>query len=99
MEDHPGVVFRDGPAGRRAGLSGGPDVWEIVVVLADYAVTDASTAVAKTARWLHLTQAQVRTAEGYYAAYPGEIDVRVAENAEAVADARSQARARARLAE
>jgi hypothetical protein len=26
----PGVVYRDGPAGRRAGLGGGPDVWEVV---------------------------------------------------------------------
>ncbi len=26
----PGIVYRDGPAGRRAGLLGGPDVWEIV---------------------------------------------------------------------
>lgn len=27
MEDHPGIVFRSGPGGRRAGLVGGPDVW------------------------------------------------------------------------
>lgn len=26
MLDHPGIVFRDGPAGRRAGLIAGPDV-------------------------------------------------------------------------
>ncbi|HEX6455830.1 MAG TPA: hypothetical protein VF009_04860, partial [Solirubrobacterales bacterium] len=25
-ETHPGIVFRSGPAGRRAGLAGGPDV-------------------------------------------------------------------------
>src|SRR5207245_9311080 len=28
--DHPGVVFRDGPTGRRAALAGGPDVWEVM---------------------------------------------------------------------
>src|SRR5580693_4937473 len=28
--EHPGIVFRPGPTGRRAGLAGGPDVWEIV---------------------------------------------------------------------
>jgi hypothetical protein len=28
--EHPGVVFRPGPTGRRAGLVGGPDVWEVV---------------------------------------------------------------------
>ena len=30
MSEHPGVVFRDGPTGRRAALAGGPDVWEVV---------------------------------------------------------------------
>jgi hypothetical protein len=29
-QEHPLVVFRDGPAGRRARLIGGPDVWEVV---------------------------------------------------------------------
>src|ERR1700736_5874402 len=29
-DEYPGVVFRDGPAGRRAGLAGGPDVWEVI---------------------------------------------------------------------
>ncbi len=33
MADHPRVVFRDGPAGRRAALVAGPDIWELVVVL------------------------------------------------------------------
>ncbi len=32
MDEHPGVVFRSGPAGRRPGLLGGPDVWEVVAV-------------------------------------------------------------------
>ena len=27
---HPMIVFRDGASGRRAGLIGGPDVWEVV---------------------------------------------------------------------
>jgi hypothetical protein len=30
MMEHPGVIFRTGPTGRRAGLATGPDVWEIV---------------------------------------------------------------------
>lgn len=30
MNGHPGTVFRPGPAGRRAGLAGGPDAWEAV---------------------------------------------------------------------
>jgi hypothetical protein len=28
--EHPLITFRDGPAGRRARLIGGPDVWEVV---------------------------------------------------------------------
>lgn len=30
MRRFPGIVYRDGAAGRRAGLPGGPDVWELV---------------------------------------------------------------------
>ncbi len=30
---HPGVTFRDGPSGRRAGLVGGPDVDEVIRTL------------------------------------------------------------------
>lgn len=30
-DEHPLVTFRDGPTGRRAGLVGGPDVWEVVL--------------------------------------------------------------------
>ncbi|HJQ42001.1 MAG TPA: hypothetical protein VJ831_02855, partial [Jatrophihabitantaceae bacterium] len=30
MEEHPGVVFRDGPTGRRAVLIGGPDVRDVI---------------------------------------------------------------------
>src|SRR5690349_23522559 len=30
VTEHPGIVFRSGPTGRRAGLVAGPDVWEVV---------------------------------------------------------------------
>src|SRR6266508_1020926 len=30
MAEHPQIVFKDGPAGRRAALRIGPDIWEIV---------------------------------------------------------------------
>lgn len=33
MEAHPGVVFQDGPTGRRARLICGPDVWEVINVM------------------------------------------------------------------
>src|SRR5438105_13990861 len=36
-DEHPLVTFRDGPTGRRAGLVGGPDVWEVVMWVDDLA--------------------------------------------------------------
>jgi hypothetical protein len=30
MSEHPGIVFRPGPTGRRAALAAGPDAWEVV---------------------------------------------------------------------
>ena len=90
MAEHPGVVFRDGPTGRRAGLAAGPDVWEIVVVLRDFAETGAAEAVRRAAKWLGITEAQVRTAESYYTSFPEEIDGRVEMN-EAAAGATQRA--------
>lgn len=81
MEDHPGIVFRDGPTGRRAGLAGGPDVWEVI------AATSASglvgeQAIAAAAEWGNLTPAQVRVAVRYYGEYRAEIDELVRRNVE-----------------
>ncbi len=35
MDEHPLVRFADGPAGRRATLLAGPDVWEVVGIVRD----------------------------------------------------------------
>lgn len=81
MDDHPGVVFRDGPTGRRAGLAAGPDVWEVIAAIrASGLVGDAGLEAA--AEWGGLTAAQVRSAVGYYAEYRDEIDERVRRNIE-----------------
>ena len=79
MEDHPGITFRDGPAGRRAALSGGPDVWEVIETLQGTGLT-GEEAVAATATWGHLTSAQVRMAVRYYAEYRDEVDERIVFN-------------------
>jgi uncharacterized protein (DUF433 family) len=79
MEDHPGITFRDGPAGRRAALSGGPDVWEVIEALQGTGLT-GEEAVAATAEWGHLTPAQVRMAVRYYAEYRVEVEERIAFN-------------------
>lgn len=81
MEDHPGVVFRDGPAGRRAGLAGGPDVWEVIAVLRAGGL-EGDDAVRAAAEWANLTPAQVRAAVRYYAEYDDEIDERIRRNIE-----------------
>jgi hypothetical protein len=81
MEDHPGIVFRDGPTGRRAGLAAGPDVWEVISALRLTAL-EGEAAIQATAEWAGLTVRQVRDAVGYYSAYPAEIDERIRSNGE-----------------
>ncbi|MFI5009791.1 MAG: CopG family transcriptional regulator [Solirubrobacterales bacterium] len=79
MEDHPGIVFRDGPAGRRAALVAGPDVWEVIETLRGTGLSDEQ-AIAATADWGSLTHAQVRAAVRYYADFRTEVDERIALN-------------------
>ncbi len=85
MDEHPGIVFRDGPAGRRAGLAGGPDVWEVVAVIRE-SETSGEQALGHAAEWLDLSVERVRTAMRYYVRYPAEVDARIERN-RALADA------------
>jgi uncharacterized protein (DUF433 family) len=78
LVEHPGIVFRDGPAGRRPGLAGsGLDVWEMIMVMA---ASDWS--VSGTAAYLDIHPSLVETAMRYYAAYQDEIDAWIAANEE-----------------
>ena len=77
--EHPGVVFKDGPSGRRAALTQGPDVWEVVVALADMDER-GEDAVEAVAELLSLPVARVRVALRYYGAHPDEVDAQVEEN-------------------
>jgi hypothetical protein len=81
MEDHPGIVFRDGPVGRRAGLALGPDVWQVIVAIRSNEL-EGEAALASVAEWASLSLAQVRTAVRYYAEYPDDIDPWVRRNLE-----------------
>ena|SRR5918992_2332319 len=83
-QEHPGVVFRDGPSGRRAALVPGPDVWEVVAALR-HSTARGEAALSAAAAEMGLSVAQVKTALDYYGSYPDEIDEQVAEN-ERVAD-------------
>ncbi len=76
MEDHPGIVFRDGPSGRRAALAAGPDVWEVIETLNGTGAS-GEQAIAAAAEWANLTPVSVRAAVRYYADYRDEIDGRI----------------------
>jgi hypothetical protein len=73
MEAHPGIVFRSGPAGRRPGLAGGPDIWEVARLFRsrDMSRSPNLNAIADE---LSLSMNQVRAALGYYADYKNEVD-------------------------
>lgn len=75
----PGIVSRDGPTSRRAALTGGPDVWELIAVLKS-GKARGEEAISATAELLNLTDSQVRTAVRYYSAFPDEIDRRITLN-------------------
>ncbi len=77
MRRFPGILFAAGPAGRRARIAGtGLDVWEVVAV---YRSVDRDTARLRAALpWV--AEPLVRAALSYYAAYPDEIEGRIAAN-------------------
>jgi hypothetical protein len=81
MDEHPGIVFRGGPSGRRAALAGGPDIWELMATLKSGRAR-GEEAIAATAELLNLPETQVRTAVRYYGSFADEIDRRIALNAE-----------------
>lgn len=78
MEAHPGVIFRDGPAGRRPVLVGGPDVWEVVRAAKEIRAREPKldqgevigVVVETSGVPLHL----VRVAIDYWSEYADEVD-------------------------
>lgn len=85
MAEHPGILFKDGPAGRRPAIAYGPDVWEVIKFLREVDER-GEAAVEATAEMMNLTEGQVRTAMHYYSAHATEIDDWIA-RADAEADA------------
>lgn len=94
MNEHPGVMFRPGPTGRRAALAGGPDMWEVV-----RAVRSAHSAEPKLDRddlisLVHentgIPVRLIGTAVRYWASYPEEVDAEIAA-AEAAEEAAEKA--------
>jgi hypothetical protein len=81
MERHPGIVFVDGPAGRRPALRGGPDVWEMVPEIRSVDPDDTKE-IEAIAGWMAISVFAVQAAIGYYAEFRNEIDAWVAMNDE-----------------
>jgi hypothetical protein len=82
MADHPGIVFRDGPAGRRPALVVGPDVWELVSFLREIDERGPAAVVA-AAETFAIPEPAVSAGIGYYTAHVEEIDTWIAEAQEA----------------
>jgi len=73
----PGVVFVEGPAGRRAHLAGtGLDLWEIVELVREYGTPEAVMR-----DFPRLTRAAVLTATAYAEEYHEEVEVFLEMNA------------------
>ena len=91
---HPGVVFRPGPSGWRAGLAGGPDVDEVIRALRSTGAT-GDRAVAAAAADLDIDARLVRIAVDYAAEHLDEVESRLRTNEEAVERVRRLTAARA----
>jgi hypothetical protein len=74
-DEHPLITFRDGPTGRRAGLVGGPDAWEVAMWLED--LDEQSDPVVTLAQDGVVTRPQIDAALRYRTAYPDEIAARI----------------------
>jgi hypothetical protein len=79
LDRHPGIVFRDGPAGRRAVVIGGPDVWEVIAA-ARSAPERGETLIQVLAERIGVPVEKIRIAVSYYGEYPAEVDRFIAAN-------------------
>ena len=96
MRRFPGIVFRDGPAERRAGLASGSDVWEIVRDLKRHAAADGDP-LSIVADETGLARELIDLAADYYATFPDEIDDRIAADNRAAEELRALADCRERM--
>jgi hypothetical protein len=76
MAEHPGIIFKSGPSGRRAALMNGPDVWEIVKFLREIDERGSAALVA-AAEVFNLDVNRISAAAAYYGDYPAEISAEI----------------------
>ena len=96
MADHPGVIFKDGPSGRRAALAYGPDVWEVIKFLREVdergpAALDAAAEV------FAVDTSRIATVISYYGDYADDIDAEISDANEASARAEAAWRVQQQL--
>ena len=76
--EHPLITFKDGPAGRRARVVGGPDVWEIIGAVRSVRAAEPEIAsdevLAVVAETSGVPMPFVRAALAYWGDYPEEVD-------------------------
>lgn len=96
MADHPGVIFKDGPSGRRAALAYGPDIWEVVKLLREMDERGPA-AVDAAAEIFAVDPSRISTAISYYSDYADEIDTEIADADEASRRAEDAWRVQQRL--
>jgi hypothetical protein len=96
VAEHPGIVFKSGPSGRRAALAGGPDVWEIAAAVRQTSGSEARR-IAAVAKEFGIHQRQVAIALNYAAANLEEIEARIVANDRALDEAERVSFARKRL--
>lgn len=75
----PGIVYLDGPSGRRASLADGPDVWQIIRALQEVPA-DLDDPVEIVCIESELHERQIRLAQRFYEAYPDEIEAKIADD-------------------
>ena len=76
--EHPLITFKDGPAGRRARVVGGPDVWEIIGAVRSVREAEPEIAgdevLAVVAETSGVPTPFVRAALAYWGDYPEDVD-------------------------
>ena len=76
--EHPLITFKDGPAGRRARVVGGPDVWEVIGAVQSVRGAEPALAgdevLAAVAETTGVPVPFLRAALAYWGDFPEEVD-------------------------
>jgi hypothetical protein len=78
LHEHPLIAFKDGPAGRRARLVGGPDVWEVIGAVRSVRDAEPDLAGDEVLAVVEETSGTplpfLRAALAYWGDYPEEVE-------------------------